>query len=156
MTETMTEIPSRDAMVRELAISRLREDIATLDKKRVIKRARNTGMTQVEIADALGKKQSSVSVIIKRAKDIAEPKQGFSGETPYEICARYFIGDISKKRLIDELSRWEYAELSKTDGYDGLLVDAPGTFREVERAAKKGMIELDVYETILNRLGRRD
>lgn len=148
-------VHDKKKMIRELARIRACEDLIALDKKRAFLKARNEGMRQAEIADAFGIKQSSVSVAVKAAERVTRQKQGFSGGTPYEICQRYFTKEISKRRLIDELSKWDYTEPSETDGYDGLLVDAPGTFREVERAAMRGLIESDVYEAIAEQRNRR-
>lgn len=38
-----------------------------------------------------------------------------------------------------------------TDGYDSLIVDPPGTWSEIDDAARRGLISDDIYETVFNR-----
>lgn len=129
-------------------------DLSDLDYKRSIKRAEGSGaLSQVEIAESLGITQPSVSYTIKKARDVAEPRSGFSGATPFEICQRYAISEIDKKQAIDELSHWDYAATAGTDGFDALIADPDGTFAEVERAAIMGLIDDDIYAAVVSRLG---
>ena len=76
---------------------------------------------------------------------------GFSGATPAEICQRYAAGFIDRAHLVDELTRFPYVKGGQTDGYDSLIVDPPGTWSEVSDAARRGLIEDDVYEEVFNR-----
>lgn len=39
----------------------------------------------------------------------------------------------------------------QTDRYDSLIVDPAGTWSEVSDAARRGLIEDDVYEEVFNR-----
>lgn len=75
---------------------------------------------------------------------------GFSGDTPIQICKQYAVGSISKEKLIEKLVRYPYAKGDKTDGYDDLLVDPPGTWSEVSEAHHKGLINDEIYEEVFN------
>lgn len=79
------------------------------------------------------------------------PLEGFSGATPYEICQRYAAGLMEREQLVDELTRFPYAEGDKTDGYDSLTVNPQGTWAEVSTAVRRGLIEDDVYKEAFNR-----
>ena len=100
----------------------------------------------------MGISQPSISDRIK--KDLDYPLENFSGATPYEICQRYAAGDLTRDQLLDELMRWEYKKMDKTDGFDGLLADPRGTFRDVERAALNEIIDLEIYQVLLNHLSK--
>jgi hypothetical protein len=148
-----TSLAAKERIKREIRTRRNRSELAELDYKRALKDAyQNAHLSQVELAEILGITQPSVSYAVKKAQSVPELWEGFSGASPYEICLRYDIGELNREQLIDELSRWEYAVPSKTDGCDTLLVDVPGTFREVERATLRGLIEEEVYEEVLNRV----
>lgn len=69
---------------------------------------------------------------------------------PYGICQRYAAGTIDRDQLIDELTRWPYVQRGKTDGFDGLLVDPPGTWAEVTDALHHGLIDTETYDQVLN------
>ncbi|MDR1014179.1 MAG: MarR family transcriptional regulator [Coriobacteriales bacterium] len=135
---------------------RVLREIAEIEYKRAVKHVEGTGvLSQVELAETLGITQPSVSYAVRRARDVDDPRDGFAGATPFEICQRYSVGELQRKQLLDQLVKWEYAEPTQTDGYDALISDAPGSFRDVERAAIMGLIENDIYETVLGHLSKR-
>lgn len=104
-----------------------------------------------ELSRHLGISQPSVYDTLKKALKLAQVKDGFSGATPYEIAQRFAVGEIGRDELIDQLARWEYAPEGHTDGYDSLIVDPPGTFEEVIRAADDGLIDDTTYDAILTK-----
>ena len=142
--------------LREIRKARDAFEIAEIDYKRAIKNGiAKKKYTQASLGMKIGISQPSVSSLLKNAKGVVDPPEGFSGASPFEICQRYSIGKISKESLIDQLSRWKYAKPSKTDGFDDLLVDGPGTFYEVDRAVHYGIIEDDVYDELLGLLSKK-
>lgn len=108
--------------------------------------------TQRQVAHWLRITQPSLCTALKTAKATPMPREGFSGASPKEICQRYAADLISREQMVDELTRWEYAPMAETDGYDSLLVDAPGSFAEVIAAADAGVIEADVYDEVVEKL----
>jgi len=143
-----TKIPAEaQAAVR----ARQRKEIAELDYRRELRRLSELGHTQTQIAKWLRISQPSVLSALRTAGKVPMPEEGFSGATPYEICQRYAGGLIDRAQLVDELTRFPYAEGGHTDGYDSLIVDPPGTWSEVSDARRHGLIEDDVYEEVFNR-----
>lgn len=134
-----------------VVLSRRKLDLDDLDYKRKLIRAHNGGVSQVDLARALGIAQPSVSDALKRAKAISTVPDGFSGATPTEICKRYAVGEIDRADLVDQLARFPYASGGSTDGYDSLIVDAPGTWAEVDAAVDEGLIDEEIYEDVFNR-----
>jgi len=72
----------------------------------------------------------------------------FSSDTPYKICQQYSVGMISRSQLIEELSDFPYSKSDRTDGYDSLLVDPPGSWSEISLAIDTGLIDEKVYEEV--------
>lgn len=95
--------------------------------------------------------QPTVHKMLKVAERDPEPPAGFSGATPMEICQRFDAGEFGRDELVDQLVRFPYAEGGRTDGYDSLIVDPPGTWSEVSRAVEVGLIDEDVHEDVFNR-----
>jgi hypothetical protein len=145
---TIAEVPpaARDAMR-----ARRRKEIDELDYRRQLRRLDENGYSQVQISKWLGIAQPSVSSALRTAASVPMPLEGFSGATPYEICQRYAAGLIDRARLVDELTRFPYAQGGHTDDYDSLIVDPAGTWSEVSDSARQGLIEDDVYEEVFNR-----
>ncbi|MCL2655076.1 MAG: hypothetical protein FWD65_05170 [Coriobacteriia bacterium] len=141
---------------KELAQKKIRRERSKIELARIqYQRAlvsESETLTQKEIASAAMISQPSVSEALEKARTIGGLKEGFSGGTLHEIFLRYSADEITKTQLIDELSRWEYEKPNVADSIDGLLVDLPNTFREVEDALIMGIIEDDVYSEVLNRL----
>ena len=130
-------------------------DLARIDHQRAL--VSGVGkLTQVEMASAARVSQPSISEALERARSVVEPRKGFTSATLHEMFLRYTAKKLSKKKLIQELSLWEYDEPDIADSIDGLLVDSPNSFREVESALIQGLIEPDVYNEVLSRLRKKD
>lgn len=145
---TIAEVP---AEARAAVLARRRKEIDELDYRRELRRLDQHGYSQREIAKWLGIAQPSVLSALRTAAKVPMPLDGFSGATPYEICQRYAAGFIDRAKLVDELTRFPYVKGGQTDGYDSLIVDPAGTWSEVSDAARRGLIEDDVYEEVFNR-----
>lgn len=145
---TIAEIP---AEARAAVLARRRKEIDELDYRRELRRLSEHGYSQRDISKWLGIAQPSVLSALRTAAKVTMPLEGFSGATPYEICQRYAGGLIDRSQLVEELTRFPYAEGGHTDGYDSLIVDPAGTWSEVSDARRHGLIENDVYEEVFNR-----
>lgn len=109
-------------------------------------------MTQSGLSRALHVSQPTIHDTVKKScKVLAGLKPGFSGASPYEIAQRYFVGEIGRESLIEQLAHWDYAPQGQTDGYDSLLVDPPGTFDEVGKALADGLLDDATYDAIVDR-----
>lgn len=141
--------PNLPAEARKAFRLRQRREIDELDYRRVV-RGLGKKYSQRQIGQWLNITQPSVQKTLKVAEKEPAPVQGFSGATPYEICQRYAAGLLKREQLVDELSRFPYVVGGKTDGYDSLTVNPPGTWAEVSTAVRRGLIEDDVYEAVFN------
>lgn len=144
----ISEVPD---WARAAVSARHRKEMAELDYRRELRRFDQHGYSQREIARWLGMAQPSVLSALRTAAKVTMPLDGFSGATPYEICQRYAARFIDRAQLVDELTRFPYVQGGHTDGYDSLIVDPPGTWSEIDDAARRGLISDDIYETVFNR-----
>lgn len=146
MTAIKTDRPGR--RVRQL---RSRRDLIELDIRREVKQFRRDGLSERRIAALVGASQPTIHKMLEVADRDPDPLEGFKGATPLEICQRYDAEEFGREELIDQLVRFPYAKGGKTDGYDSLIVDPPGTWSEVSQAVDRGLIDEDVYEDVFNR-----
>lgn len=135
-------------------VARLRaaQLIGYLDYRRALRAIRDKGYSQQTIARALHISQPALSQQLKSLDEVSEPHPGFSGAGPLEICQRYAIGQLSRAEVVDQLVRWTYPPSDTTDGVNDILVEPPGSWNEVEQARRRGFIEGEVYDEILNRI----
>ncbi|MTG90842.1 hypothetical protein GJV82_18150 [Cellulosimicrobium sp. BIT-GX5] len=148
----MTTAPTAD--VEAVVRLRHRQVVDRLDELRLVRKLA-ASMSQTEIAKVLAISQPAVHKALKAAERVPDVAEGFSGASPYEIAERYAAGQIDRPRVIDELARWPYARTPKTDGFDWLVKDAPGTFEEVGRALDDGLLDDDTYDAVLTRKSGR-
>lgn len=141
--------------VQQAARLRRRRDIDDIDYRRALRAIREKGYSQRRVADALGISQSALSQQLRGLDAVEPPREGFSGATPLEVCQRYAAGFIDRDQLIDELTRWPYAKRGKTDGFDGLAVDPPGTWGDVTKALRDGLIDAETYDQVLDTFNER-
>lgn len=138
--------------LRRAVFSRNRVEVATLDYRRAIKHLDEQGGTQVEVARALRVSQPALSSALKAARKVSDVVPGFSGAGPFEICQRYVIEQISRERLVDELSRWQYTPIAQLQWLDDVIADpGPGPWDEVETAVEDGLIDDVIYDEVQRR-----
>ncbi len=108
--------------------------------------AHRGGAAQSELAAELHVTQPAVSQALKTAWAVDDVRPGFSGASPYEIAQRYAAWELDRDQSLEELVRWPYDPITHSDGYDALVVDAPGThtLEEVVRAYREGLIDQDM------------
>lgn len=145
---TSIQIPPAAQRVRRL---RMRRDLAELDIRRGVLELRRENYSEQKIADMLAVSQPTVHNLIKVAERDPEPAEGQQWATPYEICQRYAAGEITREVLVEQLVQFPYVKGGKTDGFDDLIVDPPGTWAEVSRARSSGLIDMGIYEDVFNR-----
>lgn len=139
---------TQDADVAVAVRLRHRQDVDRRDELRALRKLAAT-MTQTQIAKELRISQPAVNKRLKAAAQVPDVREGFSGASPYEIAERYAAGQIDRAQLVDELTRWPYAEQAKTDGFDWLVEEVPATFEEVGRALDEGLIDDETYDAVL-------
>lgn len=139
---------THDPKIADVVRLRHRQAVDRRDELRLL-RAVAAGMTQTEIARALRISQPAVHKALKAAEQVPDVREGFSGGDPYEIAERYAVGQIDRNQVIDELARWPYAKRPKTDGFDWLVEEVPGTFGEVGRAYDDGLLDAEIYDAVL-------
>ena len=130
---------------------RSQRDLLELEIRREVKHLRKDGLSEQKIAALVGMSQPTIHRMLEVSEKDPDPPEGFKSATPSEICQRYDAGEFDREELIDQLARFPYAEGGRTDGYDSLLVDPPGTWSEVSQATEQGLIDEDVYEDVFNR-----
>ena len=131
--------------------ARARYEIGELDYRRMLRQLVEAGLSQREIAGAMGISQPSVNSALKAAVKVSRPVEGLSGATPWEICQRYAAGLLSRERVVEELVAYPYVSGGEADEVDSLIVDPPGTWDEVVQAVDLGLLEDEVYEVVFNR-----
>lgn len=145
---TIAKVP---AGARAAVRARRRKEMGEVDYRRELRRLEQQGYSQRDMSKWLGIAQPSVFSALRTAAKVPMPLDGFSSATPYEICQRYAGGLITRRQLVDELTRFPYVKGGQTDGFDSLIVDPAGTWSEVDDAARRGLIEDDVYDEVFNR-----
>lgn len=145
---TATKADRSGRRVRQL---RSRRDLLELEIRREVKQFRRDGLSERKIAALVEVSQPTIHKMLEVAEKDPDPPEGFKGATPLEICQRYDAGEFDRDELVDQLTRFPYAKGGKTDGYDDLIVDPPGTWSEVSAAFRRGLIDEDVYEDVFNR-----
>lgn len=133
---------------------RARMAVSQLDYRRSLVSMTRDGFLQQDIAAAVGITQPTLSKAIKIAQAAPTVREGFSGASVLEICQRYTAGELSQERVIDELSRWEYApQASQSVGFfDDFVTTTPGSVEELTSALNDGFLDDETYDLILDRL----
>jgi hypothetical protein len=126
--------------------------LVELDFLREVRRLLDTGYDEKKLTQDLAVFQPADLDRIAAAREVPVLVEGFSGATPYEICERYSVGMLDRDRLVDELVRFPYVPRDQVDGYDDLVVNPPGTFKDVSTANMNGLIDIDTYGDVVDRL----
>lgn len=125
-----------------------RAQVAELDYLRALREAAQ-GMAFDEIAKQFpGVGRSELANELAQAHKLAPIPQGFSGASPFELCQRYAIGELTETELIQQLSRWEYATLPVTKV--PTIATVPGSVQDLDRARRRRLISAALYAKLTN------
>lgn len=148
-------VPSGAPPVSAVRRLRHRHIIDRLDYLRGLRRLA-AEMTQADLARELGLTQPSISSALKSAAKIADPPDGFSGASVYEIAQRFTAGQLGRDALVDELSRWPGGrEVDRGEWQP--VDDEPESVRQLSKALRDGLLDESAYRAVLDqrkRLGR--
>lgn len=95
--------------------------------------------------------------MLRRARvDAPGVRPGTHGGTPYEICARYAVGEIDRTVALRELTEWLYARLAEPNPFawanDGALMVEDYFNRQFGRAPRDGFLTDEDYDVLLDAL----
>lgn len=125
-----------------------RSQVAELNYLRALREAEQ-GMAFDEIATQFpGVGRSELANELAQAHKLAPVPQGFSGASPFELCQRYAIGELTETQLIDQLSRWKYATLPATEV--PTIATVPGSVQDLDRARRRRLISNRLYAKLTN------
>lgn len=151
MTVAMNDRPNPlTRALRATLREKLRADLAERDKLRAVRVARDLGATQQALAQVLGVTQPAVIKMLGRQSVMAPLiPAGRSGATPYEVAERYAAGLIDRDAMRAELGSWDYTPRHLSAGLaDDVGVEDEGSFDDVLRAGRRGLIDDEDYELI--------
>lgn len=135
-----------------LVSAKAAEELAKLRLLRHVVTASQSGMSQYEIADALGTTQPVVHRMLKKARLDPDAME----RTTREIALEYAVHEISREQMLTELGDRDYT-YGRAAEPDSPVEDAylRGSWDEVTRAAYSRLITDDDYREITLRVERR-
>ena len=128
---------------------RVEKELIELAELRMVKALADAGAKHNQFARGLGIRQSDIPKKIQEANEVEPIRAGFSSGSPYEICQRYYIGELTRTQAIDELVRWEYKPQAKGEEWDpwGMEGGAPrvrGSWDDLDTAEVHNLIDYDL------------
>lgn len=135
-----------DEAIQHVINTYVRAQVTELDYLRTLRTMAQT-MTVDEIAHRLpGTNTSELANELAQAHQLEPVPPGFSGASPFELCQRYAIGELTEPELIQQLSRWEYAKLPATGV--PTIASVPGSVQDLDRARRRRLISSCLYATL--------
>ena len=136
-------------LVEKARHTKVRKRLMDLEVHRMINTILSTGAEPQAITQYLGIPASEREAMIKKAERVEPIRAGFSSGSPYEICQRYYIGELTRAQAIDELVRWEYKPQAKGEEWDpwGMEGGAPrvrGSWDDLDTAETHELIDYDL------------
>ena len=132
---------------------RVEKELIELAELRMVKALADAGAKHNQFARGLGIRQSDIPKKIQEANEVEPIRAGFSSGSPYEICQRYYIGELTRAQAIDELVRWEYKPQAKGEewdpwGMEGGAPEVPGSWDDMNTAKTHKLIDYDFYTEV--------
>lgn len=143
----MTVIDTRSA----LAANSAREHLVRLDRLRLISMAQSEGFTLRQIADLLEISATQVHRLAIRAEQQPDELE----KTPAEVIYQRSAGLISDEEMMDTLVNWRYTYGSvPTEGDHSVDAYAKGSWDDVRRAYRRGLLSDDQWDVLFDRTRR--
>ncbi|WP_252189633.1 MULTISPECIES: winged helix-turn-helix domain-containing protein [unclassified Rhodococcus (in: high G+C Gram-positive bacteria)] len=139
----MTVTDTRSA----LAANSAREHLLRLDRLRLIDKAQNEGFTLRQIADLLEISATQVHRLAQRV--LQQP--GDLERSPQEVIYQRSAGVITDDEMMDTLVHWTYTYgYVPTDGDQPVDAYAKGSWDEVRRAYRRGLLTDDEWDVLFD------
>lgn len=123
-------------------ISAYRHNMKMLDQWRALKTYLEAGVPPEEANRRAGFLAADLAANMQAVQGVRPVPHGFSGTGPEEICTRYAIGELSRERLLDELTRWKYNMHAQWHPYHEFRFFMPGSYDELVLAFYKNIIDV--------------
>ena len=132
---------------------RVEKELIELAELRMVKALADAGATPHDFAHGLGISKYELPDMLKKAERVEPIRAGFSSGSPYEICQRYYVGELTRAQAIDELVRWEYKPQAKGEewdpwGMEGGAPEVPGSWDDLDTAEVHKLIDYDFYTEV--------
>ena len=136
-------------LVEKARYTKVRKRLMDLEVYRMINTILSTGAEPQAITQYLGIPASEREAMIQKAERVEPIRAGFSSGSPYEICQRYYIGELTRAQAIDELVRWEHKPQAKGEewdpwGMEGGAPEVPGSWDDLDTAEVPKLIDYDL------------
>ena len=140
-------------LVEKARHTKVRKKLLDLEIYRAAKTLADAGATPHDFAHGLGISKYELPDMLKKAERVEPIRAGFSSGSPYEICQRYYVGELTRAQAIDELVRWEYKPQAKGEEWDpwGMEGGAPrvrGSWDDMNTAKTHKLIDYDFYTEV--------
>ena len=133
-------------LVEKARHTKVRKKLLDLEIYRAAKTLADAGAKNNQFARGLGINEYKLPDMLKKAERVEPIRAGFSSGSPYEICQRYYVGELTRAQAIDELVRWEYKPQAKGEEWDpwGMEGGAPrvrGSWDDMHTAKTHKLID---------------
>lgn len=113
--------------------------------------AANTSLAEELLAERAAEARREELLMSHAAEDCASG----ASEGPMALCRRYVAGGLTREALVQRLVFSPYAKVER-DPFGDVSPAPPGAWSEVEAAARRGLIEEDIYDEVFTqRLANR-
>ena len=136
---------------------RVEKELIELAELRMVKALADAGAKHNQFARGLGISKYELPDMLKKAERVEPIRAGFSSGSPYEICQRYYVGELTRAQAIDELVRWEYKPQAKGEEWDpwGMEGGAPrvrGSWDDLDTAEIHNLIDDDFFNEVADQI----
>ena len=136
---------------------RVEKELIELAELRMVKALADAGAKHNQLARGLGINEYKLPDMLKKAERVEPIRAGFSSGSPYEICQRYYVGELTRTQAIDELVRWEYKPQAKGEEWDpwGMEGGAPrvrGSWDDLDTAEIHNLIDDDFFNEVADQI----
>ncbi|OMH34294.1 hypothetical protein BGP79_04055 [Tersicoccus sp. Bi-70] len=137
----------------ELARVHAQRELNRLNALRACNKAREDGMTQVEIARKLGVSQPEVHRMLRKVDHFPE----LLDRTPREVILDFHAELINHSEMMDELKVWPFTFSTPAEPKNPLSPSARGSWEDVVDAVHRDLLLVEDYDELLHGLpgGRR-
>ena len=144
-------------LVEKARHTKVRKKLLDLEIYRAAKTLADAGATPHDFAHGLGINEYKLPDMLKKAERVEPIRAGFSSGSPYEICQRYYVGELTRAQAIDELVRWEYKPQAKGEEWDpwGMEGGAPrvrGSWDDLDTAEIHNLIDDDFFNEVADQI----